>query len=655
MLGQPLSHYHYTKDLSACSGVIAWGRKPSATFAEKFAHKHNLNLVRLEDGFLRSLALGSEEPPLSIVMDDLGIYYDAHNSSRLESLIKEPLSDTQHHRAQTIIKNWQQARISKYNYSREYQKSLPKKYVLVADQVVGDVSINYGMANADSFQNMLQSALEENPDCSIVLKIHPSTISDQKNGHFDLDELSSNSRILIISEDVHPVSLIEHAQAIYTVTSQIGFEGLIWGKKVRTFGMPFYAGWGLSKDELTNTRRHPTTLENLVYAALVAYPRYLDPETGSACDIEQLIEWFALQRRMRERFPINVYASGFSYYKKPIVRRFFQGSHVHFDCTPEKIPKNATHIMWRRNLSKLHQKHKTLNNIVQLEDGFIRSVGLGADLIQPISWALDSKGIYYDASSPSDLEHTLQFGYFDEKLLNRAIRLRQQLVSENITKYNIGHNNSWQRSKLSHSNQAKTIILVPGQVEGDASLIHGSPSITNNIELLKAVRNNNPDAYIIYKTHPDVIAGLRRHGHNEIKIEQWCDEVIGNAIIADLLLQIDEVHTMTSLTGFEALLREKKVICYGLPFYSGWGLTQDMLTLDRRSRKLTLDELVAASLILYPTYVSRTTGRFTTPERALEELVLWRKKTKKELTLWRQGIRWGLKLERWINENFGNR
>ena len=96
---------------------------------------------------------------------------------------------------------------------------------------------------------------------------------------------------------------------------------------------------------------------------------------------------------------------------------------------------------------------------------------------------------------------------------------------------------------------------------------------------------------------------------------------------------VDEVHVLTSLAGFEALLRNKTVVCYGQPFYSGWGLTKDVYTPNRlHSRKLLLNELIAGTLILYPIYVSKVTGKFTTPERALEELITW-SKTEKKLAL----------------------
>ncbi|MDD5273289.1 MAG: hypothetical protein PHU14_11270 [Methylovulum sp.] len=276
--------------------------------------------------------------------------------------------------------------------------------------------------------------------------------------------------------------------------------------------------------------------------------------------------------------------------------------------------------------------------IVRLEDGFIRSVGLGADLIQPLSWALDTRGIYYDATQPSDLENLLQNYRFDTALLGRAHALRQRLVAAGLTKYNVG-TATWQRPTV-----ANPVILVPGQVESDASLAFGAPGLRSNLDLLKAVRLANPAAYILYKPHPDVVAGLRKRGQGEDEARQWCDEIVVDVAMGALLEQVDAVHTLTSLSGFEALLRGKQVVCYGLPFYAGWGLTEDVLAVDRRTRTLQLDELVAATLILYPTYVSRSSGQFTTPEQALDELLRWRGQTP-VLPWWRLWLRGFLKIE----------
>src|SRR5690606_22841675 len=202
-----------------------------------------------------------------------------------------------------------------------------------------------------------------------------------------------------------------------------------------------------------------------------------------------------------------------------------------------------------------------------------------------------------------------------------------------ITKYNVGAA-SWKRPET-----ARKVILVPGQVEGDASLRLGAPGIKTNIDLLRAVRAAEPDAYVLYKPHPDVVAGLREKGRGEADFASWCDEIVVSASMAQILEQVDEVHTLTSLTGFEALMRGRRVVCYGQPFYAGWGLTTDLAPIGHRRRRLSLDELVAGSLILYPAYVSRITGRFTTPERAVQELVAWRETGGGDIPLWQRTLR----------------
>jgi capsular polysaccharide export protein len=140
---------------------------------------------------------------------------------------------------------------------------------------------------------------------------------------------------------------------------------------------------------------------------------------------------------------------------------------------------------------------------------------------------------------------------------------------------------------------------------------------------LRRVREDRRDAHLVYKPHPDVLARKRSAGADLDEAHRWCDEVVTDVPIGSLLDAVDEVHVLTSLAGFEALLRGKRVVCHGSPFYAGWGLTEDTQKHPRRTRRLTLDELVAAALILYPTYVSRVSGAFTTPERALYELQHW--------------------------------
>lgn len=269
-----------------------------------------------------------------------------------------------------------------------------------------------------------------------------------------------------------------------------------------------------------------------------------------------------------------------------------------------------------------------------MEDGFIRSVGLGADLTKPLSLVVDSVGIYYDCTRPSQLELLLQQSEFPDALLARADKLRQKIVAAQLSKYNLT-GNAWLRPVTSQK-----VVLVVGQVETDASIRLGSPQCQRNDELLRQVRALCPDAFILYKPHPDVVAGLRRAGRADAGDCDIADAVVVDAPMPQLLTQVDAVHVMTSLTGFEAILRGVPVVCHGLPFYAGWGLTTDLIQTARRSRLLSVEQLVAASLILYPHYFDAKNTRRITVEEAVDEIIKLRQQAKP--------FRWWLWLKRQV-------
>ena len=337
----------------------------------------------------------------------------------------------------------------------------------------------------------------------------------------------------------------------------------------------------------------------------------------------------------------GLYGYGFSLRKQSIVRRFARGMKVHFTSHLKHMPPGSSLLLWGSRTVPPDVTPET--TIIRIEDGFLRSVGLGADLVNPVSLVADRRGIYYDATQPSDLEHILQTATFSAGLLQRAAGLRARIIDNRLTKYCVG-NGCWNRARASWY-RGQRVVLVPGQVETDASVQFGAPGIRTNIGLLRAVREAEPDAYIIYKPHPDVAAGLRSKGEREDQAQWWCNEILDGVSMAELLAEVDEVHVMTSLTGFEALLREKPVTCYGQPFYSGWGLTRDMLPLDRRTRRLSLDMLTTGALILYPAYVNRITGMPASPESALDDLLTWKEKSPDRLSI-------GRKMTRFVTKSF---
>ncbi|WP_426954488.1 hypothetical protein [Muricoccus radiodurans] len=252
-----------------------------------------------------------------------------------------------------------------------------------------------------------------------------------------------------------------------------------------------------------------------------------------------------------------------------------------------------------------------------LEDGFIRSRGLGARFLPGASYCLD-EGAHYDPGQPSGLEALLQRGGFPPALLARAAALRQAIVRRGVTKYNLAAGGA-----LPPIPPGRRAVLVPGQVEDDASIRRGADRVRTNLDLLRAVRAAEPDAFILYKPHPDLEAGYRRGRLRARDLEGLADHVVTGVPLPALLPQVAAVHTMTSLSGFEAILRDVPVTTWGRPFYAGWGRTTHRgapFPEGRRGVERSVEELVAAALILYPRYIDPVTRLPCPVEVVLERL-----------------------------------
>lgn len=258
--------------------------------------------------------------------------------------------------------------------------------------------------------------------------------------------------------------------------------------------------------------------------------------------------------------------------------------------------------------------------LLRMEDGFVRSVGLGSDLIRPLSLVLDGRGIYFDPTQPSDLEHILSTAKFSEAELLRARLVREFIVEHGVTKYNLEP-----REDANWDSAGRHVVLVPGQVEDDASIRFGCTDVKTNLGLLRAAREACPDAFIVYKPHPDVMSSNRAGKVALAQAHEYADHVETRLSVVSCIAACDEVHTLTSLTGFDALLRGKQVVVYGQPFYAGWGLTNDRVkdgvAFVRRQRVLALDELVTGTLLHYPIYWDWELKGYTNCETVLRRIV----------------------------------
>lgn len=615
------------REARSLDAVIGWGHKPTARRAREFARAHGVPYLALEDGFLRSVGIGAKEAPLSLVLDDVGIYYDAGEPSRIERWLAEDSAELTDpallERARRCRARIVESDLSKYNLAPhvlppELEKGDP--YVVVGDQTFDDASVTLGASDARTFTRMLERARDEHPGARIVVKVHPETLLGRKRGY--LAELTRDSGAIWVG-DVSPQRLLSRAKHVYVCTSQLGFDALLAGVKVSCFGAPFYAGWGLTQDHVQVPRRGRTrSLDELVAAALLLYPRYVDPFTGERTEVETVIEHLALQRRLLCENRRNFVCFGFSAWKRPFVRRYLaaRGGSVSFARKVERARCDAdsTLVVWASKLTPALERFSEQEKLPlwRMEDGFLRSVGLGSDLTAPGSLVLDRQGIYYDPRTPSDLEELLLTSEFSEEELKRARALRERIVQAGISKYN---NTAGHDLKLSPA-PGQRVVLVVGQVDDDASVRLGSPLVRSNRELLRAVRAERKDAYLVYKPHPDVESGNRR-GAVEATQRPPYDAIVRNTPLAACLESVHEVHTMTSLVGFEALLRGLPVTTYGQPFYAGWGLTEDRSALSRRQRRHSLDELVAGALLRYPRYYNFDAQSFCTAEQMVAELI----------------------------------
>lgn len=638
---------------NAC--FIGWGRKRSGEKAKDCAQSYQSSYLLLEDGFIRSLGLGVDgSPAFSIVEDDVGIYYDATVPSKLENLLNtfdftsDPALLSQAREAMDFIIYHH---LSKYNHAPDvpvnhFSSDPSCSRVLVVAQTAGDMSLKYGLGEVFTTDQMLAAAISENPDSTVYLKIHPDVLSGKKESDIDVNGLPESVRV--ISEDFNPVSLLGCFDKVYTKTSQMGFEALMQGKAVVCFGMPFYAGWGLTDDRVSCTRRRvQRTVEEVFAAAYLLYSRYANPFTNESYDLFKTLRFLNDTRTKLLAHEGHWYVLGISKWKRKFVSNFlgFRAS-VDFVENVNEAPVNAQVLVWaayaKPDVIRLLESRGC--KVTLLEDGFLRSVGLGINQAPALSLVLDRQGVYYDASKASDLETILNARDFDQACLKRAEALIKKLVALKLTKYNLNAKKQAVtleafKEELKYLSAGCRVILVPGQVESDASIQRGSPKIKTNLALLEQVRQDNPQAFIIYKPHPDVLTGLRSGAVTQ-GADNLFDLQVSDLLMADLLECVDAVHTITSLTGFEALLRNKQVVCYGLPFYAGWGLTEDKLLCERRTRKLTLSELVAGTLIQYPTYADPKTGHLIDVETAVELLRQQKERGAHQLPVYKRIARW---------------
>ena len=580
---------------------------------------------RWEPGFLGLDGL-PDGAALSYVVDGIGIYYDATAPSELEFLLRdggwekpEILERAEHGAARlralglSIDNHPDRVALDVAVEAAPWQANAERR-VVVVDQPHGDPSVGFGLAGAGRFDAMLDEAIRDNPGAQIAVVMDPASAQPGETGHL----LSRPARpgIRYVRQPVSAWSVVEGCDRLYTVCAHVGLEASLAGREVSCFGMPFYAGWGFTDDRLTVSRRARTRSALEVFAAAyLVYSRYFDPYNQEACSFEEALATLELSVRRRRENALTTLCVGFASWKRRWVSETL-GAPGHRPVMTQRATIAASDlrgvgrvVAWASRapagIEEACREAKV--PLLRMEDGFLRSIGLGVGLRPGASYVLDASGIYYDAGRPSDLETLLSSARFDSEMLSRASSLRRAIVESGLSKYNVGG------GSLPAIPSHGPVILVAGQVENDASLRQGAAEVTGNADLLRRVRDRNRGAVIVYKPHPDVESGLRPGLVPPDQLAGLADVVLRDVSAHAAIEIADQVEVATSLLGFEALLRGKPVTTHGLPFYAGWGLTRDPGS-PRRTRRLTVDELVAGALIAYPRYIDPRTGLPCSPE-----------------------------------------
>ncbi len=389
---------------------------------------------------------------------------------------------------------------------------------------------------------------------------------------------------------------------------EIALIGAVAGCRLHLFGSGRFAALGDGRD--------PATLAAVVRTELLTARAWRDPFTGAATTPDALLTQLGAWRTLIDGNRDVTRVLGVAGWKRETMEALLWGGGAGPRYRPGPAGTGTT-LLWRSRVPPaiLDQIEAEATPLGEIEDGFLRSTGLGANCVPPLSITVDRSGVHFDPRQPSDLETLLERGDIAPALQARAEALMTRIVTAGLSKYGRG------AAAVPRPAGARRHVLVTGQVEDDRSVQCGGGGKTN-LDLLVAARAAEPDAYLIYKPHPDVEAGHRKGAIEDDVALRHADRIERDTPISALLDMVDAIHVLTSLAGFEALLRDKQVITHGVPFYAGWGLTRDLGPVPaRRAVRRSLAELVAAVLILYPRYLDPVTRLPCEVELLVERMI----------------------------------
>lgn len=593
---------------------------------------NNKPILRLTSGIISSYL--TKEETLSIYKSTNGIYFDSTQDNNLDLLLR---SSWQPDSEDIYIANLSIEMIKKYRITKtnEYpdvsfsffsNNEFPN--ILLIDQIIDSPKVILGNSNEQTFNDMLLSVFHSYPNYNIYVKLHPDTINHNKEGY--LQKLLKKYSLLdyplihVINENYNVISFFDFVEEIFVVTSQVGFEAILRDKKVTCYGLPFYSGWGLTNDMQVSKKTKPNrnTVE-LFVAIMIKYTKYLNPFTKKLGTILDLLEYISLQKR----HSLNKKAIIFNTNKNNslLVKKLFKNysevnSLSNFHKHEDKPIIFTDHIHSYEKLSKDYPSSF-------IREGFLFPNSLNNKKASSI--ILDYSGAYFNPSIYSDLDFLLNYEYFTEYeyliaekfLINYEKQLSTLLSKES----------SENLLKIINNSSNKKIVFIIGQDENSELLFYGKQdNIQNNFQLISEVCKKTSNSLIIYKPPSN---GINKYyslfNSNSLQTLKNLANKNNNSFYIEKKLSFlkcislsEEIHTINSNFGLDAIIQSKKVFTYGLPFYGGYGLTNDMYSYPKEKSSLSILDLILGTYIYYPIYYMNGNSFFMNANNTLEKNTL---------------------------------
>lgn len=632
-----IKYYHrFVKkyDIADAKGFVVWKKHLKKT--KQLTSKYKQDILYLEDSPIATMHdKNGKKLQIGYYYSKMGWYYQSNNNI-IESIIKNSnqITDSDIEYVQRCIEKIKNNKITKYNTfhtEKPFSRQENVAPIVVIDQNIDDFAITRNNNCAADFILMYKEALKKGNGRKIYLK-------SSKNGY--LKQFAHSSEVALIDFNVNIHDVLENVEDVYVVCSHVGFEALMHKKNVHCFGYSYYSGFGLTINYKTQNI-YPLSLEKIFYALYIQLSTYI---INDIVKLDIVLEIIAINKKLfyEERDKRFFIVSTHFWHRLKFYRFLYSRKLIYISnikaLQTHNLNSNDVVLTWsigKKQYTNFCQEQNI--PLFRMEDGFIRSVGLGSHFVQGHSFCIDKTNIYFNARRSNDLENELNNTEVLPTEIEQACNLIKIINKNQITKYNLPFDQKMPKEEIFMMQQiqksTKRKILIIGQVANDKSVLHGCLIHSNIYDLLKQTRIKNPDKIIIFKNHPDCVLSFRAGKIQHKNLANYTDYVLEQITIDQVIDIVDEIHTFTSLSGMEGLIRGKEVYCYGSPFYSNWGLTHDVTEISRRLRKRTLEELVYLSYIKYPRYYDHQLNIFVTVFDVIKTILLEQNTYKKRPAL----------------------